>query len=188
VAETSDKDVERAVLTGIKGEESSLYRAPLSEAAWNEALNLARSGLREADSRFAASIVARIDRAITWLDPVMSRFCELTCPTCEDPCCHGKRIFFNLADLLVLTTRNTWIPPGQTRSTDGESCRYLTAAGCALERTHRPYVCVWFLCEPQVALLQGETARFQRDFLHALKEIREGRLTLEGLFGEVGGR
>jgi len=169
-------------LTGIKGEESSLYREPLSERAWNEALSLAGNGLRSADQCLAASLLTRIDRAIAWLDPVMTRYCALTCPTCGDPCCHGRRIFFNHADLLVLTLRNTCLPPGQTRSEDGESCRYLTAAGCTLARTHRPYVCVWFLCEPQMELLNGETARFQRSFLQALSEIREGRLTLEALF------
>jgi hypothetical protein len=175
-------------LTGLKFEESSLYREPLSEAAWDEALILAASRVREADRNLAAAIVARIDRALARLDPVMTRYCELTCPNCGDPCCHGKRIFFNLADLLVLTLRDTGLPPGQTRSAEGEGCRYLTATGCTLPRTHRPYVCVWFVCEPQMELLQGETARFQRDFLHALSEIRQGRLALEALFDAESGR
>jgi hypothetical protein len=172
------------LLHGFRGEESSLYRGPLSAAAWDEALNHARIRLGRWDRQRSSSIVAGIDRAIGWLDPVMTRYCELTCPACEDPCCHGERVFYNLADILVLVARNNGLPPGQTRSEDGERCRYLTPVGCTLARSHRPYVCVWFLCEPQMELLHGETARFQRDFLNALREIRAGRLELEALAEE----
>lgn len=166
-------------------EESSLYREPLSEAEWNEALGIAESRLRGLHHQSASAIVARIDRAISRLDPIMTRYCDQTCPDCVDPCCRGKRIFFNLADILVLAVRSTGLPPGQTRSAAGESCRFWTSKGCTLSRYHRPYVCVWFLCEPQMELLAGEKARFQRDFLQALGEIREGRWTLESLYREV---
>ncbi len=167
-----------------RGEESSLYREPLSDAAWREALRRARLGMRDRDQTVLASIVARIDDAIGWLDPVMTRYCEQTCPTCEDPCCRGKRIFFNLADVLVLAARNDWIPPGQTRSMDGEPCRYLVQTGCTLKRAYRPYVCVWFLCEPQMELLAQESVKFQRAFLKAMEAVRAGRLALERLCGD----
>ncbi len=162
-------------------EESSLYREPLTDKGWSDALRYARERMSGRDRVLAVSIVSRIDRAIAWLDPVMAGYCEQSCPTCGDPCCHGKRIFYNFADLLVLTVRDTSLPPGQTRTATGEGCRYLTSAGCALSRYHRPYVCVWFLCEPQMKLLQEESVRFQRTFLGALLEIREGRVALEAL-------
>lgn len=172
-----------SALSASGNEESQRYREPLSDAAWNEALNLVRIRMRDRDPVALASLVTRIDQAVGWLDPVMTRYCAQTCPTCEDPCCNGTRIFFNLADILTLVARGDWIPPGQTRSTDGERCRYLSSTGCTLSRAHRPYVCVWFLCEPQMELLTRETPRFQRSFLSALRDVRAGRLALEALCG-----
>lgn len=169
------------MLMAVGNEESPLYREPLTGTLWDRALAEARLSLRDQHRELALSIVARIDRAIAWLDPVMTRYCERSCPTCEDPCCNGKRIFYNFADLLVLTVRHTTVPPGQTRAGPEEPCRYLSATGCLLSRYHRPYVCVWFVCEPQMHFLQKESTRFQRDFLDALLEIREGRLALEAL-------
>lgn len=123
---------------------------------------------------------------ITWgierLDPIMHRYCTETCPSCPDPCCTGKEVFFNQADLLYLTVLNSQIPPGQTRSHPWEACRYLDEKGCTLSRFHRPYVCVWFLCDVQMKILSHEPTRFQRRFLETLQNIRAHRLALESLF------
>jgi hypothetical protein len=74
------------------------------------------------------------------------------------------------------------VPPGQTRQKPNDPCRYLAVTGCTLARTVRPYVCVWYLCEAHVALLQEEPPGFQRRFLEVMQEIRTCRLKLEGLF------
>lgn len=83
---------------------------------------------------------------------------------------------------MYLTVLNSQIPPGQTRSHPWEACRYLDEKGCTLSRFHRPYVCVWFLCDVQMKILSHEPTRFQRRFLETLQNIRAHRLALESLF------
>jgi len=129
-------------------------------------------------------IGAHIAGLIQAIDPLMADYCRKTCPTCPDVCCNGRNVFFNRTDLIYLAAIGETAVPGQTRSQEGMPCRYLGREGCRLSRRVRPYVCVWFLCEPQMELLQGEPPRFQRNFLGVLQEIRHARLLLEALYEE----
>jgi hypothetical protein len=165
-----------------KSEESARYRYPMSSMEWWEAVERIRDGVSALDQEEVQRSMHCITWGIEWVDPVMNRYCMETCPTCQAPCCTGKEVFFNQADLLYLTALNTQIPPGQTRSYPWEACRYLGEKGCILSRFHRPYVCVWFLCDAQMKILSHEPNRFQRRFLETLQKIRAHRLALESLY------
>ncbi|WP_139796424.1 hypothetical protein [Desulfacinum hydrothermale] len=119
-----------------------------------------------------------IRRAVEELDPWMEALCADTCPDCRDPCCTAGGIFYNLADMLYLLALEQAPPPGQTRTRTGEPCRYLGPGGCALARIQRPYVCVWFLCEPQAQRLSEEPGRVQRRVVELYLRIRRHRLAL----------
>jgi hypothetical protein len=138
-----------------------------------------RSELALLDPGETQFLARRVAEGIRSLDPTMSRYCELTCPQCEDPCCTGHEVFFNQADLLYLAAMQGDAPPGQTRTRATDPCRYLEPGGCALARSLRPYVCVWFLCDAQMQCFREETAGFQRQFIRTLQEIRSSRLRLE---------
>lgn len=161
-----------------RSEESPQLRHPLPDSAWER---LADNLRVEVDGAMQ-DLASRIRSGIQSLDATMSRYCEATCAHCSDPCCEGRSIFYNHCDLLTLVASGSALPPGQTRTCAPDPCRYLRPDGCTLPRVDRPYVCVWFLCEPQMALFQEESAAFQRWFIRVLQEIRDCRLRLESLY------
>jgi hypothetical protein len=170
----------------VKMEESSRYREPLTDLQWQTiCLGLQRQ-LQRLDQCQIRWLARQIFQGLHWLDPHMNAYCRATCPTCDDPCCDGREVFFNRADLLYLISLgDVRSPKGQTRTEPGAGCRYLGPTGCLLARTQRPYVCVWFLCEPQMELFNTTSGSFQRQLINVLTNIRTCRLKLEGLFEEL---
>ena len=169
----------------MKIEESEKGREPMTDSLWRSTLAPIRAWLaalappeRERARRMASEIGERLE----WLDAPMAEHCRVTCPECDDPCCAGLRVFYNQADLIYLSALGETLPPGQTRRSPTEDCRYLSREGCGIPRIHRPYVCVWFLCEPQLAMLSRDPPLFQRRFIAVLGEIRTLRLQLETWF------
>jgi len=138
-----------------------------------------KSRIANLDQRLTEEATGAIRTAYHWLDPIMGRYCEITCQDCRDVCCTATGVYYNLTDLLVILTVGSDPPPGQTRSHASEPCRYLTPAGCSLKRPARPYVCVWYLCEAQMDLFQEEPTSTQRRFLSTLESLRRNRLRLE---------
>ena len=166
----------------LKTEESSLYRQPMSDPEWQKVTENLRARFGQVDQEPFQSSAAQIREALQWLDRVMTKYCELTCPQCIDPCCNAHAIFFNQTDMLSLIAMGISLPSGQTRVGSGEQCRYLTPNGCRLQRVARPYVCVWFLCETQMDLFWEESALTQRHFVKQFENIRLNRLRLEALY------
>lgn len=165
-----------------KLEESSFLQHPIKDEQWRRICADFRSRLRTLDWVRIKYIGRAIRERIEWLDPIMTGYCRLTCGNCPDPCCHARKIFFNRTDMLYLACSDLPVPPGQTRTQAGNPCRYLKADGCTLLRTERPYVCVWFLCEPHLELLHNQPVGFQRRLTKVMEEIRTCRLLLEGVF------
>jgi hypothetical protein len=174
--------------TSLKSEETSCLRHPLDDVEWRRIFGAVSQTVRNAGEPGFRVIAEHIAGLILLLDPLMTSYCQRTCPTCLDPCCNGRKVFFNLTDVVYLAGRGKGAVPGQTRSQAGLPCRYLSREGCRLSRLLRPYVCTWFLCEAQMALLQAEPVRFQRSITETLTEIRRGRLLLESLYEECTGR
>ncbi|MGD9504375.1 MAG: hypothetical protein AB7W37_05670 [Syntrophobacteraceae bacterium] len=167
-----------------KTEESNIHREPIANAQWEAILTSLDQQLQALPATHlteARRLALRIRENLAWLDGHMTEHCRATCPGCEDPCCTGLKVFFNRTDLLYILASGEETPPGQTREHATGACRYLTPSGCTLPRTRRPYVCVWFLCDPQMELLQREPPAFQRRFIGALQDIRICRLQLETL-------
>ncbi len=163
-------------------EESNRYREPMSDDVWHETILNLRKQLGKFEPQTVQLLANEITSSILWLDTVMTKYCEATCPQCTDRCCDGREIFFNQADLLCLIALGREPPPGQTRTEPGAPCRYLGSDGCSLTRLTRPYVCVWFLCEPQMEIYQKESSLFQRKFIAVLEILRHSRLSLEQMY------
>ncbi len=171
--------------TGHKQEESSRFRRPMSSTEWSCALREISLVVSRMDEERIRTHVNGIQDGIERLDEKMNRYCALTCPSCTDACCHGKQIFFNQADLIVITAAAHLPPQGQTRAAASDPCRYLGEYGCLLSRKRRPYVCVWYLCEAQMLEFEKETPRTQRDLLAVFQQIRTHRLYLEAIYEEL---
>ncbi len=168
-----------------KTEESARYRQPLSDSEWQTICRHIGGQMRQLDQEQVQWLAEQIHQGILWLDQTMTEYCQLTCPSCKDPCCTGREIFFNQADLLYLTAHNSMpLPIGQTRSKASAPCRYLSLQGCILPRPQRPYICVWFLCEPQMELFNVTPPSYQRQVIKTFQHIRTCRLRLEALYEE----
>lgn len=167
---------------GLKTEETMRCREPISDSRWQELLTVLKRDLHSLDLEPIRLLAGCIAGGIRSLDATMTEYCRLTCPTCEDPCCRGLKVFFNQTDLLYLVALGEQLPVGQTRAHESAPCRYLSERGCLLPRVARPYVCVWFLCEAQMELFQAEPAPFQRQFIMTMQDIRACRLSLESLY------
>ncbi len=171
--------------TDHKHEESSRFRRPMSPHDWSSALReIAFVVSKMGEGRIHPHVTGILE-GIERLDERMTHYCALTCPSCADACCHGKKIFFNQADLIVITASGASPPPGQTRTEASAPCRYLGERGCLLSRKRRPYVCVWYLCEAQMLEFEKEAPRTQRDLLAAFTQIREHRLRLEAIHEDL---
>jgi hypothetical protein len=166
----------------FRSEESNRYREPLTDDRWQADLRDIKARLSSVDSAIARSLALSVKEGIEWLDAPMTKYCRLTYLNCKDPCCTGRSIFYNYADILYLLALGQYTPPGQTRATESNPCRYLTPSGCQLPRIYRPYVCVWFLCDDQINLFNQEPLAFQRRFISIQQDIRKYRLQLEALF------
>jgi hypothetical protein len=169
----------------LKTEESSLWRQPMSDSQWREVIAGLKTGVAMLDQGSVQSLARQISEAVQWLDSIMTKYCGITCPGCNDPCCSANAIFYNQTDMLSLLVMGINLPPGQTRTHPFQPCRYLTPNGCCLQRIARPYVCVWFLCEAQMDLFRDETGSTQRHFIKSLESIRMNRLRIESLYEKL---
>ena len=98
-----------------KAEESSLYRQPMSDGQWWNNVTVLKRRMENLDHSLLREAAEGIRNAYDCLEPVMERYCEVTCPTCGDVCCQATGVFFNLTDLLAILALGLDPPPGQTR-------------------------------------------------------------------------
>lgn len=154
----------------------------MSDRRWKEIFVVLETKVALLDRGFIQSMTREILDAYEWMAPTMEGYCKISCPSCTDPCCDARQIFYNQTDMLCLAALGISPPPGQTRIHPSDPCRYLTPTGCRLPRIARPYVCVWYLCEAQTDLFQEETPSTQRRFISALECLRVNRLKIESLY------
>jgi succinate dehydrogenase flavin-adding protein (antitoxin of CptAB toxin-antitoxin module) len=100
----------------LKIEESARYRIPMSNEYWQKTVNTLRHEVSKLDQKKVMVHIDQIIRGIQWLDPIMTRYCEQTCPSCKDPCCTGYEVFFNQTDLLYLTAGHTYQNTARTNT------------------------------------------------------------------------
>ncbi|MDL2268581.1 hypothetical protein LJC71_03205 [Desulfosarcina sp. OttesenSCG-928-A07] len=113
--------------------------------------------------------------------PHLDDLCEKTCPACTDNCCQRARIWADFRDLTFYHLAGISPPDQQTLSKNGDHCRYQSLSGCRLNRFQRPFVCTWYLCPDQTALLHHQPA--VQVFLNTtIRRIQENRRRMEDLF------
>jgi len=166
----------------LRTEESRLCAKPMDDASWRRVLGRLNRRLEVFPRDAILQPIRVIEAGIGILTAPMEAYCRATCGDCLDPCCTGRKVFYNRADLLYLVALQKAWPLGQTRVRPEDPCRFLGHRGCLLPRHLRPYVCVWFLCEAQMELFQAEPPAVQRRWVRALLDIRNARLRLENLF------
>jgi hypothetical protein len=119
------------------------------------------------------------------LAPQLDALCRRTCLHCPEPCCLAAKIWFDTADLLVLHLNRMTVPAAQPLGDWGAVCRYAGERGCRLPRELRPWICSWYLCPPQAAIMRGWPAGKRRSFERTVGEIKQLRKAMEEAFIRV---
>jgi hypothetical protein len=117
--------------------------------------------------------------------PILDDLCINTCPWCPEPCCLQAKVSFDFKDLLFLHFAHKPIPLSPPLTTLGDTCRYLSHRGCMLPRSSRPWICTWYLCPVQTAILRKRDSRQYDAFNRIIQEIKGLRQALEEAFIRV---
>lgn len=134
------------------------------------------------DSKDLVALAGQLRARILALDSFMDNLCAATCRACTDNCCRRATVWYDFKDLLYLHLASTPFPAGQLISHPGQICRYLTAAGCELPRTQRPFVCTWYVCAAQMGTMDCWPQSSKAYLLNSLEALKEGRYRMERLF------
>ena len=133
-------------------------------------------------------VVTLARRARTRLESIFEFLDDLsteTCSRCPDPCCLTASPWFDFRDLIYLHLNRLRIPSSQTIDAYRADCRYLSAGGCILSRSIRPWICTWYLCPVQTANLEKRGPDQYETFKRTVKEIKRLRQQLEDAFIRV---
>ena len=127
----------------------------------------------------AAGVIAgKIDS----LEPVLDHLCERTCPDCGEPCCVRATVRYDFRDLVFLHFLGKGLPVGQPSPVAGEACSCLGEKGCLIPRVMRPFMCTWYLCPGQMALVRKSAVEAFKGLPERLGEIQVMRKALEAQF------
>jgi len=150
-------------------------KQPYNAKQWRELSRKLKDNFAPHDREQMQTLAQGVREALLWCDETMDRYCNNTCHGCQDFCCQADGIYFDLPDLIYILTLDNDLPTSQTRAIRGAPCRYLGEEGCILPRMCRPFICTWYLCEPQMALLEAEPISFQKQFTAVMQLIRRCR-------------
>jgi hypothetical protein len=140
-----------------------------------------RTGLDE-----ARELSALIDKEYAKVNDALDTVCKATCSSCLDTCCKKATVWYDFKDLLYIYLHSGQFPGEQLRKKSDLTCCNLTPMGCRLHRSERPFVCTWYICPSQAAMM-SEKSREQATLLvrSSIQEIKSLRKRLEDIFVEV---
>jgi len=137
--------------------------------------------------RRAVSAARLIQACTASLTPLLDDLCRRTCPHCPDPCCLGAKIWFDIGDLLAIHLNGLPMPEAQPISQWTAVCRYAGCRGCRLGRRDRPWICTWYLCPAQTALLRRSKGSTREIWETAVTEVKTLRAELKKWFTHIAG-
>ena len=111
--------------------------------------------------------------------PILDELCAGSCPWCPNPCCLKASVWFDFKDLLFLHLHPLSIPPRQPKANLKSPCCYHGPRGCRLPRINRPWICTWYLCPTQTAILKKGYPVEHESLKQAFSQIKSERNLLE---------
>jgi hypothetical protein len=158
-----------------------------SSTQWKEAHHSVNIHLRRYPNDWNELLLVAhtLENRLTALFPILDDLCINSCPWCPQPCCLAAKVWFDFKDLLFLHLNRLPIPLAQPINDLKTTCRYFSHRGCVLPRINRPWICTWYLCPVQTAILR------KRDYLQydtvsrIILEIKVFRNKLEKEFIRV---
>lgn len=154
---------------------------------WNEACFSIKHPLKlhryQLDKALALAKTLRIQ--LVSIFSLIDDLCRMSCPWCPDPCCLKANVWFDFKDILFLSLNNGPIPSQQLKARSGDTCRYSGSKGCTLPRITRPWICTWYLCPTQTAILRKKSRPVRDFFSKTLRNIKTCRREMEIEFIKV---
>lgn len=151
---------------------------------WREANETMAYLVRHFAGRFAAA-AAHAQNLRTQLEnifPHLDRLCRQSCPYCPEPCCLVATVWIDYKDLAFLHLAGHPPPSAPLIETVSDSCRYAGPRGCRLDRIRRPWVCSWYLCPTQTAILRGHGKESAAVLDRAFAAVKRERALMEDRF------
>ena len=133
----------------------------------------------------ALAVADFLETQLQTLFPILDELCINTCPRCPETCCLTAKIWFDFKDLLFLHLACKPVPLNPPLAALEDTCLYSGYKGCMLPRISRPWICTWYLCPAQVAILRkGDSLQYNL-FHRRVREIKILREELEEEFIRV---
>lgn len=124
----------------------------------------------------------QIYRRIEALNCSMDALCMRTCASCANRCCGHAKVWYDFKDLIFLHLTTSALPPGQSILNMNQTCRYLDCSGCVLPRTQRPFICTWYICAAQKAVIHSLPKSSTQFLFNSLDALKAGRRRLEEIY------
>lgn len=163
-----------------------LPTAPLwgAPGAWREATETVAWLVRRfAEPLTSAKIQAQaIHRELASVFPNLDWLCRHTCRWCPEPCCQVATVWIDFQDLVFFHLIGRTPPGAPLISEVGDVCRYSGPRGCTLARICRPWICTWYVCPTQQAILRGREQEMGREIDRAFTAIKKRRSAMAAAF------
>lgn len=130
----------------------------------------------------AMLLVRQITESYNSLEDPLDSLCKMTCPECADVCCLRATVWYDRRDLIYYYLAENGFPDQQIVRDDAGVCCHLGPGGCRLPRGHRPFICTWYLCVPQLALVKQKMGSPEGDVQQTVEWIKQLRKKLWSLF------
>lgn len=116
-------------------------------------------------------LALKVREGIKIISPFIQKNTQMICPGCKEVCCISKHGYYNYEDLIYLCTLGLNPAPPESGRKDSDPCRFLTAAGCVMERQFRPSGCNWYFCDPLLEHME-KSAEYHH-FDESLRDLAE---------------
>lgn len=127
-------------------------------------------------------LVGQLKQTLASLFCDLDKLCKATCPDCTDSCCARAFVWFDFKDLIFIHLTGQPVPERQLMDKKQDICCYLGPDGCTLGRLSRPWICTWYVCPPQMAMVRKWPEKKQEGFNRSLNAIKAYRKKMEDLF------
>jgi hypothetical protein len=139
-----------------------------------------RKGIMESSKLFKNAILLK--NAIKTIDVFIQEHTAEVCPHCRRVCCLNRHGYYDYADLIYIQALGLEPPSYKEAVGDADYCRFLSAAGCTIERSLRPFRCNWYFCGALLKSMEDGAAKPYRQFIKEFQKVIELKKTLMDTF------
>jgi len=129
-----------------------------------------------------------LKNAIERIDAFIQEHTAEVCPHCWNVCCINKHGYYDYADLIYIQALGLEPPDYKEDVRDTDSCQFLSAAGCTIERSLRPFRCNWYFCSALLKTIEDGAAKPYRQFIKEFEKVIELKKTVVATFLSSNGR